>query len=103
MWNAPLGKVRTIALLEAVSFLLLLFVAMPLKYYAGMPMAVRIVGMSHGVLFMALGYLLAQAMGDGRLLFKHAATIFVASLLPFVPFFIDGRIKSWATAPERAA
>lgn len=102
MWNAPLGKVRTIALFEAVSFLLLLGVAMPLKYLAGMPLAVRVVGMAHGVLFIALGFLLAQALGDGRLSFKQAATIFVASLLPFVPFFVDARIKGWVAAPAQS-
>ena len=46
-----LKTLRILGNIEGVSYLLLLFVAMPMKYYFGMPMAVKIVGMAHGVLF----------------------------------------------------
>ena len=46
-----LKQFRWVAFLEGLSFVLLLFVAMPLKYWAGLPLAVRIVGMVHGLLF----------------------------------------------------
>ena len=55
----PIGRLRWIGFVEAVSFLLLLGVAMPLKYLAGQPLAVRIVGLIHGILFMI--YLVAAA------------------------------------------
>jgi integral membrane protein len=48
----PLRQLRLIAFLEGLSFVLLLFVAMPLKYLAELPMAVRIVGSVHGLLFL---------------------------------------------------
>ena len=48
----PLTRLRIAALLEGVSFLVLLGVAMPLKYYADYPMAVTVVGTVHGVLFL---------------------------------------------------
>ncbi len=49
--NTPLNRFRAIALLEGLSFVLLLFIAMPLKYLAGMPLGVKVVGWAHGMLF----------------------------------------------------
>ena len=76
----PLGRFRIVAFWEGVSFLLLLFVAMPLKYGLGIDMAVRVIGMAHGVLFIvyvvALG-LAAPVLGVGR-----AILAFVLSLVP---------------------
>lgn len=89
----PIGRVRFAGLLEGISFLLLLGVAMPLKYIFDQPLAVRIVGMAHGVLFLLLCFLLFQAWGDKKLAFKDAALAFVASLLPFGPFVMDRRLK----------
>ena len=47
-----LRQLRLVALLEGTSFLVLLFIAMPLKYLADLPLAVRIVEACHGVLFL---------------------------------------------------
>jgi integral membrane protein len=57
MLNTPLARLRAIGLVEGVSFLVLLLIAMPLKYLAGQPLAVKYVGWAHGVLFVL--YLLA--------------------------------------------
>ena len=56
---SPIPWLRYTALAEGVSYLLLLGVAMPLKYLADMPMAVKIVGWAHGLLFMLLLMMLA--------------------------------------------
>ncbi|MGQ0439259.1 DUF3817 domain-containing protein, partial [Bacillus sp. B-TM1] len=48
MLSTPIGRLRAIGLVEGISFLLLLFVAMPLKYFAGFATAVKITGMAHG-------------------------------------------------------
>ena len=93
MWKSPIGLVRTIGLIEGVSFVLLLGVAMPLKYAADMPMAVRIVGMAHGVLFIGLLYAVLRAVADIGWSRGEAARVIIASLLPFGPFVIDGRLK----------
>ena len=47
---------RTLVMIEGLSYLLLLFVAMPMKYLFAMPLVVRVVGMTHGLLF--IGYIL---------------------------------------------
>jgi len=88
-------SVRVVALLEGVSFLLLLFVAMPMKHFAGFPPAVLWVGWVHGVLFMALGALLLGMLGKRHWPISRAVLVLIAALLPFGPFIIDGRLKSY--------
>lgn len=78
---------------EAVSFLLLLFVAMPLKYLAGQALAVRVVGMAHGILFLAYCAALIRARQANDLALKECFICFVAALLPFGPFAVDKRLK----------
>ena len=67
---------------------------MPLKYLADLPMAVKVVGWAHGVLFVALCVVLFQVWRDRNWLWKRAAMVFVAALLPFGPFVIDERLKA---------
>lgn len=85
---------RRVAMVEGVSFLLLLL-AMPLKYMADWPWGVRYVGMAHGVLFLALLAMLVIALCKTRLTMLWAAAVFIASLLPFGPFVIDHRLKQF--------
>ncbi len=86
---------RLTTLAEGVSFLLLLGIAMPLKYAAGLPLAVVIVGWLHGVLFMGLCLLLAVLVLRGGWSLGRAALVFLAALIPFGPFVIDGRLKRY--------
>lgn len=78
---------------EAISFLVLLGIAMPLKYLAGMPKAVSVVGMAHGVLFIAYLYLLHECRQAFGWSLKLAALGALASVLPFGPFVFDRYIK----------
>lgn len=80
-------------MLEGASYLALLGVAMPLKYLAGMPLAVRIAGSIHGALFIVFVIALIQAWTDRGWGLKQAAMVFIASLLPFGPFVIDARLR----------
>lgn len=81
---------------EGVSYLLLLGVAMPLKYLAGLPLAVKIAGWMHGLLFVVFVSVLVIAMRRGRLPFARACWAFIASLLPFGPFVIDRQLEALA-------
>ena len=90
--NSSLKAFRIVALLEGVSFLALLFIAMPLKYMAGQPLPVRIMGMIHGVLFLAFVYFLMQVKSEKNWPMKKAAIAFLASLLPFGTFVLDAKI-----------
>lgn len=92
----PLAFLRHIALAEAVSYLVLLAIAMPLKYLADWPLGVRFVGMIHGLLFLALCWALVQAWIN-KLSIKRCLTVFALSFVPIVPFFFDRRIRQWET------
>lgn len=87
---------RQIALLEGASFLLLLGIAMPLKYLANMPMAVKVVGWAHGVLFVIFCYALLQVMMNTKWPFFRYVGVFISALLPFGPFVLDRRMLAWA-------
>jgi integral membrane protein len=93
MLTTAIGRLRAAGMVEAVSFLLLLGVAMPLKYFAGLPLAVKIAGWIHGLLFIAFCMFLLVAHGERRWPMRRTALIFVAALLPFGPFVIDGRLR----------
>ena len=81
--------------IEGYSYLLLLFVAMPLKYLAGVAVAVKIVGMIHGVLFIAFCMLLVLAWQEAKWAFKENIIFFIASLIPFGTFFTKKKINSY--------
>ena len=88
-----LRQLRLVALLEGSSFLILLFGAMPLKYLAGMPLAVRIVGSIHGALFIAFVVALYRAASARDWPWRRSAAAFVASILPFGTFVFDGSLR----------
>jgi integral membrane protein len=90
---APLRWLRRIGLLEGASFLILLGVAMPLKYLGGLPMAVKIAGWIHGLLFVLLLALLMLTMQERRWPWTRGAMVVAAALLPFGPFVIDRRLR----------
>lgn len=90
---------RRVALAEAVSYLLLLTVAMPLKYLAGLPLAVRIVGLLHGVLFLVLCWALFQAWLN-QLALRRCLAVFALSFVPVAPFWFDRRLRHWAAEPR---
>ena len=91
--HRTIARLRTIGLLEGVSYLVLLGVAMPLKYMAGMPMAVRVTGIAHGVLFMAFVALVIQVAMMARWPWRRVAYALVASIVPFGTFALDRRLR----------
>lgn len=93
MTRTPIGRLRLVGILEGVSFLLLLGIAMPLKYVWGQPLAVRIVGLIHGLLFLWFCGVLLNAKEAADWDLKKAGRILVAALLPFGPFVIDRGLR----------
>lgn len=94
-----LHTLRLVALVEAVSYLLLLGIAMPLKYVWHEPMAVRVLGMAHGVLFLWLLWLLIRARFEAGWPHGRVLLVFAASLIPLWPFFLDRRVRGWLAEP----
>lgn len=95
------GRFRIVAFWEGVSYLLLLFVAMPLKYGAGVDVAVSIVGMAHGVLF--LGYLATLALAARRLGPRLTLIAFAISFVPAGTFWLEARLRQDEREFERRA
>ena len=92
---------RLIGKIEAVSFLVLLGVAMPLKYMAGMPMAVKVCGWIHGVLFITFCVTLLRVWTEARWPISRAALLFGAALFPFGPFLIGRRLAGYEEEFQR--
>tara|TARA_B000000475_G_C15981193_1_gene441082 strand:+ start:251 stop:523 length:273 start_codon:yes stop_codon:yes gene_type:complete len=80
---------RLTALLEGISYILLLFIAVPIKYLWDDPTYVKFLGMPHGILF--IGYIIFSILG--KIKYKWSSLQFfivaVASLIPFGTFYID--------------
>ncbi len=91
----PIPLLRIAGLVEAVSYMVLVGVAMPLKYLAGLPGAVRAVGWVHGVLFVAFCGALLLTVAVARWPLGRAALVFAAALVPFGPFVVDSRMRRW--------
>lgn len=93
MMKTALGRFRLISLIEGISYLVLLLVAMPLKYMMDIPIAVTVAGMLHGVLFCLYILALGHVTLANRWSFLRVAGAFIASLLPFGNFVLDRRIR----------
>ena len=91
--NAALKKLTIIGYLEGTSFLILLGIAMPLKYIMGIPEAVKYVGMAHGVLFIAYIVILMVVVNKIKTPIWAMPAGVLGSLLPFGPFVFDHLLK----------
>ena len=80
---------RIVAFLEGVSYILLLFIAVPLKYWGGDDSYVKLLGMPHGLLFISYLILAFLIKDDEQWGNKDFGIIMLASILPFGTFYID--------------
>jgi integral membrane protein len=80
---------RITAWLEGISFLVLLFIAMPFKYFFEMPILVTIIGMLHGVLFLLYLMMAFLIKNERNWDLKSFSLICLASVLPFGTFYVE--------------
>ena len=80
---------RIISFLEGVSYLLLLFVAVPIKYFQGNVSYVKMLGMPHGVLFMLYLVLAVIIKKERQWNLKTLGIVSLASIVPFGTFYVD--------------
>jgi integral membrane protein len=92
--STALNRFRLVSISEGISYLLLLFIAMPLKYVFQMPLAVKYTGWIHGALFVLFLITLLDAMLKQKWGIIKAALFFIASLVPFGAFFIEYKFLS---------
>jgi integral membrane protein len=91
---------RIVAILEGISLLVLLFIAMPLKYHYCMPEAVSLAGRTHGALFLVFSGMLVVVSQRQAWPERFSFMVFMASMIPFASFVMDRRIKA-LIAPGR--
>ena len=80
---------RLVALLEGVSYILLLFIAVPIKYWSGDEQWVKLLGMPHGILFVSyliFAFLIKKNENWGM---NDLGIVLLASILPFGTFYVD--------------
>jgi integral membrane protein len=80
---------RIISFLEGISYLLLLFVAVPIKYFQGDVSYVKMLGMPHGVLFMSYIVLAVVLQKKMKWNLKSLGIVMLASVIPFGTFYVD--------------
>lgn len=98
--KTPISRLRTIGILEGISFLVLLGIAMPVKYMLGIPELVKYVGWAHGVLFVLYIAAVVHVYITYNWSILKVMITMVASLIPFGPFIIDRKLKEEERALE---
>lgn len=91
--QSNIGRLRIVGLLEGVSLLVLLFIAVPLKYLAGDPSLTKMVGTIHGVLFLLFVFNTLSVGVEHQWSFKKTTwKVLLACVIPFGTFYIDRKI-----------
>jgi len=86
-------RLRLLALLEGTSLILLVFLAVPLKHFAGNPIPVKVIGPIHGALFLFFVFQTMMVAIEQRWSFQSRTwKVLVACLVPFGTFYIDWKI-----------
>jgi len=80
---------RIIAFLEGLSYLGLLFIAVPIKYLADDPQYVKMLGMPHGIFFIAYIILVFLVKEELKWTSKQFRFVLLASIIPFATFIVD--------------
>ncbi|MDQ1910235.1 DUF3817 domain-containing protein [Paenibacillus sp. GD4] len=94
MWKTAIGRLRWIGNVEGISYLLLLFIAMPLKYWADFPQAVSVVGALHGLLFTLFLAALLHAAIVKRFSLLLVLGAFISAFIPFGTFILDKKLQA---------
>jgi integral membrane protein len=85
-----------VAVIEAISYLLLLGFGMPMKYMMDQPIWVKIFGNIHGVLVFVFIALLIMCWRKYKWTYERVLLLFIGSLLPIVPFIYERKLKKEA-------
>ena len=100
--NKKLSWLRKAGIAEGVSFLVLICIAMPLKYFFELPIAVKICGWMHGILFITFLSLAWEVKTDRKKSFKWFVTAFLAAIIPTGTFFFDKKLKEETISSTQA-
>jgi integral membrane protein len=91
--NTSIGRLRMLGIIEGISLLVLLFIAMPLKYMAGKPEAVKVIGWIHGLLFILFMIAVLVVFFQRKWKFSKLLLAFLAAFFPFGTFVFDAQLR----------
>ncbi|MGN7821372.1 DUF3817 domain-containing protein [Chitinophaga varians] len=95
LFSTPIGRLRIISYLEGISLLILLFIAVPLKYASGLPGLTKLMGPVHGLLFLLFIFNTISVGVEYKWKFKDTTwKVILACFIPFGTFYIDKKILS---------
>ena len=86
-------QLRWIGFVEGVSYVILLIISMPLKYYFEFPMAVKVNGWIHGILFIVYIFAVLKTAWLVKWNYSRTAISLIASLIPLATFVLDRSLK----------
>lgn len=90
--KTQLGRLRLLAFAEGISFLILLFVTMPLKYAFQIPEPNKVFGIVHGLLFVLYVFAVIQITIEQQWKIQKMIWAFLASIIPFGTFWADKKL-----------
>ncbi|WP_078544853.1 DUF3817 domain-containing protein [Litchfieldia alkalitelluris] len=93
MFNTPIGQFRLMGFLEGISLIILLFIAMPLKYMAGLPEAVTVVGSLHGLFFLMYLVTIAYVTFKIRWSLLWVTSSIAVAFIPFGNLILDAKLR----------
>jgi integral membrane protein len=94
LFKSQVGRLRIIAFMEGCSLLILLFIAMPIKYLLDVPEATQAIGLIHGILFILFVLATLAVSVLHRWNISRIFIVMISSMLPFGTFYIDRKILS---------
>lgn len=93
MLQTPIGRFRMMGFIEGLSLLVLLFIAMPLKYFAGLPEVVTVVGALHGAFFISYLFVIAYTTYKIRWSLIWPISAVIVAFIPFGNILLDTKLK----------
>jgi len=103
LFKTPIGRLRLISFLEGISLIILLFIAVPLKYWAGQPALVKLMGPIHGLLFTLFVFTTLSVGVTYKWKFSETSwKVLLGCIIPFGTFYIDRYILAPAANNERS-
>lgn len=100
--SSNLGRLRLIGLVEGLSLIFLVLIAVPIKYGFDLPQGVQWLGPIHGALFVLYVFAVISTSIEQRWSFGTVAKLFIACLIPFANFYIDSKILRPAIEAQSA-
>lgn len=92
MLKTKLGRLRALSLAEGISLIVLVLVAMPVKYFMAEPMMVKVAGPIHGGLFLLFGFMTVAAGVENKWKSKTTALLLFCAVIPFGCFYAENKI-----------